>query len=39
MNFLKDIFKDFDYNYYNNGLKNAANRTLFSITAVLVSEK
>ena len=30
-------FKDFDHNYYNNSLKYAANRTLFSKTPVIVS--
>ena len=32
------FFKDFDDNYYNNSLKYATNRTLFS-TAVSVSAK
>ena len=32
-------FKDFDHNYYNNSLKYAANRTLFSKTPVTVSTK
>ena len=33
------FFKDFDHNYYNNSLKYAANKTLFSITPVTLSTK
>ena len=33
------FFKDFDHNYYNNLLKYAANRTLFSKTPVTVNTK
>ena len=33
------LFKDFDQNYYNNSLKYAANRTIFSRTPVTVNTK
>ena len=39
LNFLQVVFKDFDHNYYNNSLKCAANRTIFSVTSVTVSTK
>ena len=32
-------FKEFNHNYYNNSLKYAANRTLFSRTPVTVNKK
>ena len=39
LNFLQIVFKDFDHNYYNNSLKYAANRTIFSLTSATVSTK
>ena len=39
LNFFTGIFKEFDHNCYDNSLKYAAKRTLFSITPVTVSTK
>ena len=39
LNFFIEFFKEFDHNYYNNSLKYAANRTLFSGTPVTINTK
>ena len=38
MSYFFAFFKDFGHNYYNNSLKYAANRTLFSITPITVTK-